>query len=261
MSKWGKVFWQITTPNLTWAWTEPGPSSHTATLGAGTATSIIELLEDLRSAIASAGGGAWTWGLGTIGYIHLQSPTAGWAPDWPNCSAELLSILGYDGTEIPDGSDRLYANDPHTHGWYPGLTTYGWDADHGAGETVGGDWMPDWPVVTQLAGSGLVRRVGPTRPIYRRDIGFDLLHQDEILDPDRGVHGWIANGYLGPALWVPDRDNVTSAVYTVGDPHEDPRDSSCDAWRVWLDDLPTREIHERNAIYRRVLLRLVGEPG
>ena len=258
MSAWPKLIWQITidSTNQTFGWDETGIGAKTADITAGSYATILELLAELKTQMDAAGGITFTLTVSATGQVTITGDAA-WTWTAATTDDGLEAILGLDGTESV-ASNILTPTDAHTHGWYPGVTSFG--SASGASPSSDTDWTPEWPAAEAVAGSGALRRIAPSRARWVRTVGWDLLTDDECLDVDRGVQA-LARAWTVPIRWYPDRDiGTVASPGTQADPQDDPDDENADYWLVWLVEPPGWQLHAQSGAYRSVELVLHGEP-
>jgi hypothetical protein len=257
MSVYGKWFRRIVVPTGGYDFGFDRVGADTVTVPAGNYASYLDLMVELQERLQDDDDGDWYVTVSGTGITVVGHTTDAWTWTEATTDDDLEALMGLDGTEEV-ATRELTTTSAHTHGWYPGTITFG--ATAGAGEIVGDDWIKDWPDVAAVSGSGRMRRAAPARPVYRRKVGYDLLHKNESANHIRGVDG-IERGWVHPVLWYPDRDlGTVDDTGTQGDPHDSPLESSCDYWLVYFKRLPERQINSQKATYRRVDIELQAEP-
>jgi len=259
MSTYPKFLWPITidSSNQTFGWDETGVGAKGEDIPAADYDTILEVLAALTTVMDAEGGVAFTMAVSSVGQVTITGDAAWtWVEGTTDDTLEVL--LGLDSADAV-AADVLTPTDYHTHGWYPGVTSFG--ASSGAAHTSESDWTPAWPRAQSISGSGKMRRIAPSRPPWARAIGWDLLTDDEVLDPDRGVHALAIGAFATALRFYPDRDTGTVATPgTQGDPQDDPRDSETDFWKVYIDPDVEWQLHGQSGSYRSVSLGLHGEP-
>lgn len=265
MSIYSKWVWPIVVPTGGYDFVFEQSGSYTATVPAATYASIFELCSALQTAINTVIlGPDWVVEVSSAGIVRVTSDNgADWSLTYGSTDDALESILGLAGTETTTneggGEYTIYATSTHLYGWYPGVISFGSTA--GAAHTDESDWVPSWPRAEGVSGSGQMRRVLPSRPPWTRVVGWDLLLDDEILDPDRGIHAMATQAVQSTVRFYPDRDVGTVATPgTQGDPHDDPRDSETDYWLCYLDADLDWQLHGMSGAYRQLTLTIHGEP-
>lgn len=257
-SPYPKFLRQITVPTGGYDFAGDDGAPFVATVPAGEYRSVLLLCAELEDQInAEAVNETFTVAVSSTGTVTITA-TGAWTVTWASTDDALSTLLGFDESESVSAA-VLTASETHRLGWYPGTISFGTTA--GAGDTLGGDWVRDWPHVSRKAGSRAMRRVTTASPLYQRTVEFDLLSREEVLDPYRGLDGF-ERGFGQPVIWYPDRTAGTvAAPGTQGDPDTDPRDSSCDFWEVYLEELPTRAHRSESNAWRTVSLLLHAEPA
>jgi hypothetical protein len=178
---------------------------------------------------------------------------------WSATSNDLESVLGLAGTETFSASGLLTASDEHRYGWYPGTISFGTTQGEGLAEDT--EWVPQETETRAVSGSGQMRCVRPSRDIHHRTLRFDLIGRTERADPYRGVAMMDRYAVDRTICWYPDRaDGDVGSTGTQGDPHDDPRDSSCDYWLVTLVSRPRVDGSGKHPDWFSVELGVNGEP-
>jgi len=268
----GKLLWQVTVPTGGWDFDWTGGAGETrggrsVTIAAGTYATVLELCDALQTLIIDEGYAASTVAVSSIGYVTITIDDTDVEEAWSTCDEDLLAVLGIGGVEAYV-SDAVTGECPHTHGWYPGVASFG--ATNGAAPSEDSDWLDSWSVAEATSGAGLHHRVGPTRASWKRTLGWDLLHRGEVLDPLRGVYA-AGLAYCSPMRWYPDRTlGTVDLPGTAGDPQTDgetapgwPELDGCeeygtgDYWPVYLAREPNRRLHQSSGLYRSARLELL----
>ena len=261
MSSFGKILAEITVPTGGWTLSFNHLGVKTATIPAGTYTSVLTLIAALASAIDTAIAGTSTCTVSGAGIVSISTPSLSLIY-WSACTAGLRTFLGIVGTLNESAVDNAVTH-THTHGWYPGVITYG--TSDGVGLAADTGWMADDVASRTIAGSGSARIISPARLSYTRVLTFDGLHRDEALaDRERGAMA-VSDRWISSKLtWYPDRDlGTVASTGTQGDPghpyYDD--DADCDYWVVTTKRTPkVSGSGSQNPDYMRVDVEINGEP-
>lgn len=262
MSSWGKWLAPITVPTGGWAfeWGDTSDASITVTVPAGTYATILELAEALETEMDSESTSDIL--VSSTGYVSIACMTM--TSIGNSCSADLLSTLGYAGTETVANPGAAGANvtatSAHRYGWYPGTMTFG--VARGDGVVSDTSWRPVDEVGRIVSGSGQMRAIAPARRRYEREVRYGAIRRTEYEDRYCGVA--LLEDYAATLemRWYPDRDDGTvDDAGTQGDPADSRLDSSCDYWLVTLTSPPAIEWSSQHPDYASVALAVNGEPA
>lgn len=213
-SPFGKFLWPIVVPTggYTIAFSDAG-GAKTANVAAGTQTSILGFLSALKTAMDGASAVNFTCAVTALGIVSI-SGDASWTWTEGSTTAGLKTLLGLAGTEQTAhvGSNYiLTATSQHTHGYYPGLLTYGYTTTDGNGVSDDTDWQPEWPVVEAIAGDGTSCVVGPDSPTYVRTLTFGKINQTEYRNATIGLLGFWNSCIASQFRYYEDREDGTVA--------------------------------------------------
>lgn len=219
MSGFPKILWNCdVSAGLTWAWNDG--VARSVALTDATHDTVLELGAHLQARIRTIDAAA-TVTISPIGIVTVTIPSIV-AMNWAGTSNALSTILGFDETEALSGTS-VTSSAQHLRGYYPGLISYGYATDRGAGLTTPIVWIPDYHEVRSVAGSLATRSVGVVTPQQTLDVACSLIRADSTVDEwsddDRGVRAWIdACTVLEPRFRLyPDRANgIVGTPGTVG---------------------------------------------
>jgi hypothetical protein len=187
-----KILWNSdVTGALTWAWNDGVPRS--VALTDYTHDTVLELAAHLQVRIRTIDAAA-TVGISQIGICTVTIPTIV-ALNWAGTSNELSTRLGFDESEALSGTSVI-SSSQHERGYYPGLVSYGYYADRGAGLTAPLCWEPDYHEVRVVAGNMVTRAVATVTPQETCELSCGLIKCDTRV----GANEW-ADATYGTRAW------------------------------------------------------------
>lgn len=192
MSIYSKFLWPIIVPAGGWDFGfDDAEDSRVATIAEGTYATILEVGAALRDAMEGVSSVGFEVNVSPVGTLSISGDDY-WVRDWLATDDALSAVLGF--VEPEDAIDYvLTATNQHLAGYYPGLLTFGRSTANGVGITTASEWVPDWPMVRQLAGNNQMALVGPSTPSYSRTLDFGLIGRTEYQDQAIGLLGFWNN--------------------------------------------------------------------
>lgn len=250
----------ITVPTGGWVFAFDYGGAKTATIPAGTYTSILDLLDELATRLTAATpGSTWTVLVSSTGIVSIALDD-GWTVTWASTTDALEAVLGFAGGEAVGGGDTLTATLRHQHGWYPGVISFG--ASDGAGTIEDSGWQADGGTERQHAGSARACLIGPARRRYLRTVKYGPLSAEECFDSQlRGPVSLLDRWSTLALLWYQDR--TLGTVATPGsqtDPGAYEVDGDKAYWKVRLAKPASRQQSGGNPNWYTVELTLSAEP-
>ena len=225
MSSWSKFLFPVTVPTGGWTWAYSTASAKAVTVSSAAYPTVLHLFGNLSTAINDETASSRVRVNTATGKVTINIPGLT-APNFAGCSTDLLSTLGFDGTETRS-STALTANEVHGWAWYPGLLSLPDNGGVGLEDDTGND--PEETSVWTVSGSGKGRGVGPDRDLYMRTLLFGAVKTEEYFSRIRGPRMMKDRVKNLVVWWYFDRDKGDPGNYST---QVDPGSSN---WEVDAD--------------------------
>ena len=208
-SAWSKFLRPVTVPTGGWAFVYNDGGAQTATVAAGTYDTVLHLCSELHDKIeVESGPNTAVISVSQLAIVSITITSLA-SVTWGSCAADLLTVLGFAGSESVAAS-AVTATSQHTHGWYPGLISL---PGKGVGLEDDSDSIPEGDIARSTSGSGKRRSVGPARRIYTRTLRFAAIKRTEFRDKLRGPITMQDRGAHAVWYWYFDRTDGDVASY------------------------------------------------
>jgi hypothetical protein len=212
-SQFPKFLASVIVPTGGWdfEWNEDG-----VTIPAGTYDTPLHLAAALETALDV--GYTATVTISPVGKTTINITTMT-SMVWGSTDDALSTALGFDETETVS-SNTIVSTNQHTHGWYPGVISFGSGTSFGAGPTSDSGWQTADQLTRTYSGAGNARIIGPARRLYTRRIMFGPLKRLEIFNTrGTGAIEFRDRWSTKVLWWYPDRtDGAVGSYGTQVDP-------------------------------------------